>query len=233
MVLYWVVNNQQICSSTSNRPTATNSKIRPTVSCGESMCCHGIITQPAIRKDCLMKWVHQQVAHAATKIVAQLLPVSDENHVVVWVSSKIPSRKVSAAEKRFSMARRKKNHRSRNFTPFDGFQLRKNLLMMGGSRELRPHRNGVTGQVAICACWRVGSVLNLLRVCLSCFVGSPHGRLVSSPLRVIRIWSPHPEGFGRLEEIKGTAGESGDLAGRRLSLPETPGVSRPQKKCRA
>ena len=74
------------------------------------MCRRGIITQSAILKNCLMKWVHQQVTHAATEIVAQLLPVAGENHVVVGVSSKVPSRKVCAAEKRFSVARRKENH---------------------------------------------------------------------------------------------------------------------------
>ena len=84
-----------------------------------------------------------EIPDLPTEIVREFLRITGEHYVPIGMPTKAPTGESRAAEKTFSVARRKKNHQSRNFPTFDGFELRNNQLNDGGlARIARPHRNG-------------------------------------------------------------------------------------------
>jgi hypothetical protein len=82
-----------------------------------------VFTEPTVWENRLMDLINNGISDAPTEIVGKLLTVSCEYDVVLGMPSEIPRWKEGTGDQAFSMARRKEDHESRDFTSLDSLQL--------------------------------------------------------------------------------------------------------------
>jgi hypothetical protein len=78
--------------------------------CIETMRSRRIVAKRAVRKDCPVKRVRDEISHLPPEIIGKLLPVRRKNQMAVRMPPEEPSGENCAGEKALSMARRQTNH---------------------------------------------------------------------------------------------------------------------------